>query len=99
MGDHTKLDAMDSAVHREEAKVSYDMLVCAVGATTNTFGTPGALEYCTFLKTIQDALKIRTTLLDCFETAAVFGTPDEEIDRLLHFVVVGAGPTGVEVGA
>jgi len=74
-------------------------LVTAVGATTNTFGTPGALDNCTFLKTIQDAMKIRTTLLDCFETAAVFGTPDDEINRLLNFVIVGAGPTGVEIAA
>lgn len=93
------IKGMASATVQSEYWIKYDVLVCAVGATSNTFGTPGALEHCTFLKTIQDAMKIRTTLLDCFETAAVFGTPDKEIERLLSFVVVGAGPTGVEIGA
>lgn len=95
----TVIQGMLSATVETEYWIDYDVLVCAVGATTNTFGTPGALQYCTFLKTIQDAMKIRTTLLDCFETAAVFGTPDVEIDRLLSFVIVGAGPTGVEIAA
>jgi len=90
---------MPSATVKTDYWIDYDVLVCAVGATTNTFGTPGALEHCTFLKTIQDAMRIRTTLLDCFETAAVMGTPDEEIDRLLNFVIIGAGPTGVEIAA
>jgi NADH:ubiquinone reductase (non-electrogenic) len=37
--------------------------------------------------------------MDCLETAAFPGQPQEEIDRLLHFVVVGGGPTGVEYSA
>lgn len=93
------VQGMASATVETEYWIDYDVCISAVGATTNTFGTPGALEHCVFLKTIQDAMKIRTTLLDCFETAAVFGTPDKEIDRLLSFVIVGAGPTGVEIAA
>jgi NADH:ubiquinone reductase (non-electrogenic) len=88
-----------SAKYETDFWVDYDVLVVAAGATTNTFGTPGALEYCTFLKTIQDAQKIRASLLDCFETAALRCTPDAEIDRLLSFVIIGAGPTGVELAA
>jgi len=99
VGVRTVVTSMTSATIEMERWIDYDVLVCAVGATTNTFGTPGALEYCTFLKTIQDAMKIRTTLLDCFETAANEGTPEKEIDRLLSFVIVGAGPTGVEIAA
>lgn len=95
----TVVRGMTSATVETEYWIDYDVLVCAVGAGTNTFGTPGALQYCTFLKTVQDAMKIRATLLDCFETAAVRGMPDEEINRLLTFVVIGAGPTGVEVAA
>jgi NADH dehydrogenase FAD-containing subunit len=83
----------------EERWIDYDVLVCAAGATTNTFGTPGSMEHCVFLKNVQDAMKIRSTLLDCFETAAIYGLPDDEIDRLLTFVIVGAGPTGVEIAA
>lgn len=101
---HTVIQSMPSSTVAGDYWLDYDVLVCAVGATSNTFGTPGATEYCTFLKTVQDSIKIRTTLLDCFETAAVYSTPvgpssDEEVDRLLSFVVVGAGPTGVEIAA
>lgn len=99
VGVRSVVTSMTSATIESERWIDYDVLICAVGATTNTFGTPGALEYCTFLKTIQDAMKIRTTLLDCFETAAVGSVPEAEIDRLLSFVVVGAGPTGVEIAA
>jgi len=90
-----------SATVEVERWVDYDVLVCAVGATTNTFGTPGAMENCVFLKNVQDALKIRSTLLDCFETAAsnINELSDAEINRLLSFVIVGAGPTGVEIAA
>jgi len=95
----TVVKGMECALHQREFDINYDVLVCGVGATTNTFGTPGALENCTFLKTVQDAMKIRATLLDCFETAAIRGTSEEEIDRLLTFVVIGGGPTGVEVAA
>lgn len=86
-----------------EIWVDYDVLVMATGATTNTFGTPGALENCNFLKTVQDAMKIRTSVLDCFEAAVVKarqdGVDDPEVKRLLTFVMVGAGPTGVEIAA
>lgn len=85
-----------------EFDIPYDVLVLGVGATTNTFGTPGAVENCLFLKSIADALKIRSAVVDCFETATVAFTssaPRSEIERLLSFVVVGAGPTGVEIAA
>lgn len=93
------IEDLASATRDTEYWLDYDVLVCAVGATTNTFNTPGAAEYCSFLKTVKDAMGIRSTLLDCFETAAVKGLPDKEIDRLLKFVIIGAGPTGVEIAA
>lgn len=81
-----------------EFELPYDVLVIGVGATTNTFGTPGAMDNCLFLKSVPDAQKIRSTVVDCFETATL-ATDQKEIDRLLSFVIVGAGPTGVEVAA
>ncbi|RKP08067.1 FAD/NAD-P-binding domain-containing protein [Thamnocephalis sphaerospora] len=77
----------------------YDYLVVAVGAENQTFGIPGVREYACFLKEIWDAKKIRTRLMDCIETAAFAGQSEEEIQRLLHMVVVGGGPTGVEYAA
>ena len=80
-------------------QIDYDVLIIAVGATTNTFNTPGVEENCFFLKQIEDAQKIRNVIIDLVETASIPGQPEEEIKRLLHFVVVGGGPTGVEFAA
>ena len=74
----------------------YDMLVIATGATHSYFGNDEWAEAAPGLKTIADATAIRRRLLLAFERAEV--TDDEaERRRLLTFVVVGAGPTGVEL--
>lgn len=78
------------------SKLSYDYLVYAVGAQNATFNIPGVREHACFLKEIHDARQIRTKLIDCMETAAFPGQSEVEKDRLLHMVVVGGGPTGVE---
>ncbi|KAI1144523.1 FAD/NAD(P)-binding domain-containing protein [Hypoxylon sp. FL0543] len=79
-----------------ETEVPYDMLVIGVGAENATFGIPGVREHSCFLKEIRDAQAIRTKIMDCVETAAFKDQAPEEVDRLLHMVVVGGGPTGVE---
>ncbi|KAJ9136672.1 hypothetical protein NKR23_g9669 [Pleurostoma richardsiae] len=79
-----------------ETEVHYDMLVIGVGAENATFGIPGVREHSCFLKEIGDAQKIRKRIMDCVETAAFKDQAPEEVDRLLHMVVVGGGPTGVE---
>jgi NADH:ubiquinone reductase (non-electrogenic) len=79
-----------------ETEVPYDMLVIGVGAENATFGIPGVREHSCFLKEIGDAQKIRKRIMDCVETAAFKDQSPDEISRLLHMVVVGGGPTGVE---
>lgn len=79
--------------------VDYDLLVVAVGATNNTFKTPGVEQHCHFLKEIDDAQSIRNVIIDLVETASIPGQTEEERRRLLHFVIVGGGPTGVEFAA
>ncbi|GAN07750.1 NDE2 mitochondrial exteRNAl NADH dehydrogenase [Mucor ambiguus] len=79
--------------------IPYDYLVIGVGAQSQTFGIKGVEEYGCFLKEVWDAQKIRTKLMDCIETAAFPGQSPEEIERLLHMVVVGGGPTGIEYAA
>ncbi|KAI0166408.1 hypothetical protein GGR57DRAFT_25051 [Xylariaceae sp. FL1272] len=79
-----------------ETEVPYDMLVIGVGAENATFGIPGVREHSCFLKEIRDAQAIRTKIMDCVETAAFKDQDPSEVDRLLHMVVVGGGPTGVE---
>jgi NADH:ubiquinone reductase (non-electrogenic) len=89
-------DASEVRGDASETEVPYDMLVIGVGAENATFGIPGVREHSCFLKEIGDAQRIRKKIMDCVETAAFKDQPAEEIDRLLHMVVVGGGPTGVE---
>ncbi|GAB7352534.1 hypothetical protein MBLNU459_g2926t1 [Dothideomycetes sp. NU459] len=77
-------------------EVPFDMLVVGVGAENATFGIPGVREHSCFLKEVGDAQRIRKRIMDCCETATFKDQSPEEIKRLLHMVVVGGGPTGVE---
>ena len=51
------------------------------------------------MQEIEDAQKIRKTVIDCFERASLPSVSEDERKRILHFVVVGGGPTGVEFAA
>ncbi|KAF2397699.1 alternative NADH-dehydrogenase [Trichodelitschia bisporula] len=77
-------------------EVPFDMLVVGVGAENATFGIPGVREHGLFLKEVGDAQNIRRRIMDCCETATFKDQHPDEIKRLLHMVVVGGGPTGVE---
>jgi NADH:ubiquinone reductase (H+-translocating) len=74
----------------------YDYLVLATGADYSFFGHDDWAPYAPVLKTLEDALGIRERLLRAFEEAERSADPDE-VARLLTFVVVGGGPTGVEM--
>jgi len=76
--------------------VDYDHLIVSVGATTNSFGVAGVSEHCHFLKQIEDAARIRRNVVNCFERANVPELTDDQRKAILTFVVIGAGPTGVE---
>ncbi|KAI1074093.1 FAD/NAD(P)-binding domain-containing protein [Whalleya microplaca] len=79
--------------------VGYDKLVIAVGSYSQTFGIEGVREYANFLRDVGDARKIRMRVLQLFEKAALPITTDAEREKLLNFVVVGGGPTGIEFAA
>ena len=79
-----------------ETVIPFDMLVVGVGAENATFGIPGVREHSCFLKEVGDAQQIRKQIMDCVETATFKDQSPEEVKRLLHMVVVGGGPTGVE---
>ncbi|RUS21042.1 hypothetical protein BC937DRAFT_93771 [Endogone sp. FLAS-F59071] len=81
---------------KEKFTISYDKLVISVGAYSNTFGIPGVKEHALFLKDVADARKIRARVLECFEHASQPGMTEKEQLHLLHFAVVGGGPTGIE---
>ncbi|KAH9991979.1 FAD/NAD-P-binding domain-containing protein [Russula compacta] len=77
--------------------IPFDYLIYAVGTETQTFGIPGVKEHSCFMKEIQDAEKFKRRFMYCVESAGFPGQSEEEIERLLHMVVVGGGPTGIEV--
>ena len=75
---------------------SYDSIIIAAGAGQSYFGNDRFAEFAPGLKTIDDALELRGRILGAFEQAELSDDPEER-DRLLTFVVVGAGATGVEM--
>ena len=75
--------------------MTYDALLITAGARTNYFGVPGAQDYALPLYTLPDAIRVRNHILAAFEAAEADPTVIE--DGGLTFVVVGGGPTGVEM--
>lgn len=80
----------------QDFSIDYDYIIYTVGAQTNTYGIPGVREYCCFLKQVEDASRIRTAMVNCFERANLPNLTDEERNNILTFAVIGAGPTGIE---
>jgi NADH:ubiquinone reductase (H+-translocating) len=85
-----------SHVLNRETVTPYDSLIVAAGAGQSYFGNDHFSEYAPGMKSIDDALELRGRIFGAFELAEL-ADEEEEIDRLLTFVVVGAGPTGVEM--
>jgi NADH:ubiquinone reductase (H+-translocating) len=80
----------------EELRLPYDTLVVAAGATHSYFGKDAFAEYAPGMKTVEDARYLRDAILSKFEMAELTTDPVERAEWLT-FVVVGAGPTGVEL--
>ncbi|OAX83910.1 hypothetical protein ACJ72_01723 [Emergomyces africanus] len=93
-----EVSQLDSNGQERRFYLPYDKLVIGVGSTTNPHGVKG-LEHCNFLKSIDDARKIKNKVLENLELACLPTTSDEERKRLLSFVICGGGPTGVEFAA
>jgi NADH dehydrogenase len=82
--------------HDEERTSPYDSLVLATGAGQSYFGNPQFATFAPGMKSIDDALELRGRIFGAFELAEITEDP-EQVRRLLTFVVIGAGPTGVEM--
>ncbi|MDO6758642.1 NAD(P)/FAD-dependent oxidoreductase [Tamlana sp. 2_MG-2023] len=74
----------------------YDHLVMSIGCTTNYFGNQNLKDYAYPMKTIPEAIQLRNRILQTFENA-LNTTDQDELQALLNFVIVGGGPTGVEL--
>jgi len=96
MEEVTGVDLARQEVLLGERALPYDYLVLATGARDHYFNHPEWMEYAIGLKSIQEATDIRSRVLRAFELAELEPDP-EKIGELLTFVLVGAGPTGVEM--
>lgn len=79
-----------------ERTFAYDSLIIAAGSGQSYFGNDHFAEFAPGMKTLDDALELRARILSAFEKAELTDDPAER-ERLLTFVIVGAGPTGVEL--
>ncbi len=99
INDEEKIIICKNALDGNTFSLAYDLLVIAVGAMNNTYGIPGVEQFALPLKELADARAIRQRIIENFERASTPRLQFEERKRLLHFVIVGGGPTGVEFAA
>ena len=95
-GEVKSLDAERNLIVTGDGEVSYDYVLMACGAKHGYFGNERWEPFAPGLKTIEQATEIRRRVLGSFEKAEASNDPDER-KKLLTFVVVGGGPTGVEL--
>jgi NADH dehydrogenase len=96
MAEVTGIDLAGRKVMHERGQLTYDYLVIAAGGMTSYFGHPEWEKFAPGLKTLDDALKIRRRILLAFEQAETESDPAKR-DALMTIVVIGGGPTGVEL--
>lgn len=90
------IDATAQVVETSIGLLRYDYLVLATGTTSNFFGDEQMAANAIALKNVTDAIELRNTLLSNFEQALQIGDR-EQLNSMLDFVIVGGGPTGVEM--
>ncbi|HKG68998.1 MAG TPA: NAD(P)/FAD-dependent oxidoreductase [Segetibacter sp.] len=91
-----KINAEKNCLDTSIGEVSYDYLVLATGAETNFFGNQQLEHFCMGMKSVPEALNLRSMILQSFECALTEKDPGEK-EELMTFVVVGGGPTGTEL--
>jgi NADH:ubiquinone reductase (H+-translocating) len=99
LGRVTALDLDGRTVRlRDGSSLPFDVLVLAIGAVSASFGVPGVEEHALELKSLLDAERVRAHILHSFETASIALTSGQGLDaNALDVVIVGGGPTGVEL--
>lgn len=101
LGEVTDIDlsarTVTSHVLGRRTVLPYDSLIVAAGAGQSYFGNDHFAEFAPGMKSIDDALELRGRIFGAFEMAEIGATRGDNVDHLLTFVVVGAGPTGVEM--
>jgi NADH dehydrogenase len=96
LGEVRSVDLASRTVRVSSSVLPYDYLILAPGAVDSYFGHPEWHRYAPGLKEVEDATLIRSRMLLSFETAEIESEPDEQAAHLA-FIIVGGGPTGVEL--
>ena len=96
MAEVEKIDSENNLVKTSIGDIIYDYLVIATGSRTNFFGNDSIEEHGMWMKTVPQALNIRSLILENLEEATITEDPEKR-KALLTFVIAGAGPTGVEL--
>ncbi|WP_299012281.1 NAD(P)/FAD-dependent oxidoreductase [uncultured Polaribacter sp.] len=92
----SKINPAKNEIKTNIGNLAYDELIIATGSTTNYFGNKNVEKYAMEMKSIPQALNIRSLVLENFEEALLTSN-FEERKALMNFVIVGGGPTGVEL--
>jgi NADH dehydrogenase len=95
-GQVLRVNAEQKTIETNIGICNYDYLVIATGTTTNYYGIEGMEQNSMPMKTVVEALNLRSLILQNFEKALLV-TDIQERDALMNFVIVGGGPTGVEL--
>ncbi|TAF67295.1 MAG: NAD(P)/FAD-dependent oxidoreductase [Cytophagales bacterium] len=96
LGEVTHITPEQNTIETTIGSLKYDYLVIATGANTNYYGMEDIQKYAVPIKTIEDAIQLRNKIIKNFENALL--TDDNELmNSLMDYVVVGGGPTGVEI--
>jgi NADH dehydrogenase len=96
LGEIVKIDTSGQILVLSDGEIAYDHLIIATGAAINYFGNESIRQNAIPMKTVDDALQMRNTIVKRWEKAAITTDPVEK-QKLLNMVVAGGGPTGVEV--
>lgn len=96
MGEALSVDTLTQTLHLNIGDLNYDYLVIATGSKTNFFGNKEIETNAMRMKSVPQAVNIRSLILENFEEATITADPEKR-SALLNFVIAGGGPTGVEL--
>lgn len=96
MAEVKAIDEETKTIETTVGSIQYDYLILAAGATTNFFGNRNIEENTLPMKTVTEAMALRNTILSTLEKAETEDNP-EKLQALMNFVIVGGGPSGVEI--
>ncbi len=91
-----KIDIENNLLITDKGDIEYDLLVIATGAETNYFGNKKIEHYSMPMKSVREALDLRSLILQNFEEALITNNIEER-QKLMNIAIVGGGPTGVEL--